>query len=160
MLLNICSGYERARCSRIKWHNCRNVVDEKHTSDNIWSFLGFLHSNMVDSPRSIVLLGSNRNIFGSTSRCRGRYNCLRRAGVWIGALVGKVTSLLTSIALPFTLQWVLSNLSPLNTLIPSSRGLKIIGALDYLTLWGRKSLFSCLRLCLELQLSKTEYRSS
>jgi hypothetical protein len=75
---------------------------------------------MVDSPTSIVLIGSNRNRFGSMSRCRGRYNCLRRASVQIGALVGKVTSLPTSIALLFTLQWVSSSLSPLNTLIPSS----------------------------------------
>jgi hypothetical protein len=52
---------------------------------------------------SIVLLGSTRNKIGSTGRCRGGYSCLRRAGVWIGALVGKVTSLPTSIALLFIL---------------------------------------------------------
>jgi hypothetical protein len=51
--------------------------------------------------------------------------------VWIGALVGKVTSLLTSIALPFTLQWVLSSLSPLNTLIPNSRSLEIVEVLKH-----------------------------
>jgi hypothetical protein len=66
MLLNIYSGYKRMRCSRIKKHKCRSV-DEKHTNDHIRSFLGFLHSNMVDSPMSIVLLGSNRDRVGSTS---------------------------------------------------------------------------------------------
>jgi hypothetical protein len=78
-------------------------MDEKHTNVNIRIFLGFLHINMVDSPMSIVLLGSTRNKIGSTGRCRGGYSCLRRAGVWIGALVGKVTSLPTSIALLFIL---------------------------------------------------------
>jgi hypothetical protein len=115
---------------------------------------------MVDSPMSIVLLGSNRNRIDSTGRCRGRYNYLRRAGERIGALVGKVTSLPSSIALPFTLQWVLSSLCPLNTLIPNSRGLEIIGALNHMTLRGRKSLSSCMRLRLKLQLSRTEHRSS
>jgi hypothetical protein len=43
-------------------------MDEKQTNDNIQSFLGFLHSNMVDSPMSIILLGSNRNRVGSTGR--------------------------------------------------------------------------------------------
>jgi hypothetical protein len=36
-------------------------------------------------------------------RRRGGHGCLRRAVAWIGALVGKVTSLPTSIVLPFTL---------------------------------------------------------
>jgi hypothetical protein len=103
MLLNIRSRYERMRCSRIKQHNYRSVVDEKHTNDNIRSFLGFLHSNMVDPPMSIILLGSNRNRVGSTGKHRGRHSYLRRVGAWIGALVGIVTSLSTSIALPFTL---------------------------------------------------------
>jgi hypothetical protein len=54
--------------------------------------------------------------------------------VQIGALFGKVTSLPTSIGLLFTLYWVLSSLSPLNTLIPSRRGLEIAGALIHLML--------------------------
>jgi hypothetical protein len=81
----------------------QKFIDEKHTNDSIRSFLGFLHSNMVDSPRSIVLLGSNRNIVGSTGRCKGRHRYLRRPGAQIGALVGIVTSLSISIALLFTL---------------------------------------------------------
>jgi hypothetical protein len=68
------------RCSRIKQHNWKSVIDEKHINDNIWSFLGFLHSNMVDSPMSIVLLGSNKNKVGSMGGCRARHSCLRRAG--------------------------------------------------------------------------------
>jgi hypothetical protein len=103
MLLNICSGYERMRCSRIKQHNCRSVVDEKHTNDHVWCFLGFLHCDMIDLPVDVVLLGSNRYRISSTGRRRGGHSRLRRVGAWIGALVGKVTSLPTSIALPFTL---------------------------------------------------------
>jgi hypothetical protein len=100
MLLNICSRYERMLCSRIKQHNYRSVIDEKHTNDNVRSFLGFLHGNMVDSPTGIVLLSSNRKRVGSTGRCSCKHSCLRRAGAWIGALIGVVTSLTTSIALP------------------------------------------------------------
>jgi hypothetical protein len=103
MLLNICSRYERMRYSRIKQHNCRSVIDEKYTNDHVWSVLGFIHCNMIDLPVNIVLLGSNRNRISSTDRRRGGHSCLRRAGARIGALDGKVTSLPTSIALPFTL---------------------------------------------------------
>jgi hypothetical protein len=78
-------------------------LTKKHTNDHVWSFLGFLHYNMIDLPVNIVLLGSNRNKNSSTGRRRGGHSCLRRAGAWIGALVGKVTSLPTSIALLFTL---------------------------------------------------------
>jgi hypothetical protein len=74
MLPNICSRYERMQSSRIKQHNCRSIVDEKHTNDNIMSFLCFFHDNMVDFPTSIVLLGSNRNKVGSTGRGRGSCN--------------------------------------------------------------------------------------
>jgi hypothetical protein len=78
-------------------------VDEKYTNDHVWSFLGFLHYNMIDLPTDIVLLGSNMSRISSTGRCKGGHNYLRRAGAQIGALVGKVTSLPTSIALLFTL---------------------------------------------------------
>jgi hypothetical protein len=103
MNLNICSGYERMRYSRIKQHNCRNVVDEKCTNDHIWSFLGFLHCDMIDLPTNIVLSSSNRNKISPTSKHRGGHSYLRRAVVRIVALVGKVTFLPTSIAPPFTL---------------------------------------------------------
>jgi hypothetical protein len=68
--------------------NCRSVIDEKHTSDHVRSFLGFLQSNMVDSPMSIVLFGSNRNKVGSTSRCRCSSGSLIGTGARIGASVG------------------------------------------------------------------------
>jgi hypothetical protein len=87
------------RCSRIKWHNYRSVVEEKNTNDNIWSFL---HSNMVDSLMSIVLPGTNRNRVGSTGRCKGRHSCLMRVSMWIGALVDSDLSL-HNIGLPFNL---------------------------------------------------------
>jgi hypothetical protein len=60
--------------------------------------LGFFHGDMVDSLTSIVLLGSNKNRIGSI----GRGRCLRRVSMWIGALVGIVTSFSTSIALLFS----------------------------------------------------------
>jgi hypothetical protein len=103
MLLNICSGYERMRCSKIKQHNCRSVIDEKYTKDHVWSLLGFLHYDMIDLPMNIVLSGSKWNRISSTGRHRGGHNCLRRAIVRIGALIVKVTSLPKSIALPFFL---------------------------------------------------------
>jgi hypothetical protein len=65
MLFDICNRYKRLRCSRIKQHNRRSVVDEKHTNDNIRSFLRFFHDHMIDSPTGVVLLGSNRNRVGS-----------------------------------------------------------------------------------------------
>jgi hypothetical protein len=52
---------------------------------------------------NIVLPSINRNIISSSGRRRGGHNCLRRAVVRIGSLVGKVTSLPTSVALSFTL---------------------------------------------------------
>jgi hypothetical protein len=101
MLLNIHSGYERMRCSRINQHNGRSVVDEKHTNDNIRSFLGFLHSNMVDIPTSIVLLGNNRNRVGSTGRCRcsSSSSSLISTGARIGASIG-IMSLLSTVVAP------------------------------------------------------------
>jgi hypothetical protein len=59
--------------------------------------MGFLYSNMVDSPSGIVLLDGNRNRVGSMGRGRCRCRCLRRARAWIGALVSIGTSLSTSI---------------------------------------------------------------
>jgi hypothetical protein len=47
---------------------------------------------------------------------------------------------------------VLGSLGPLNTLIPSTRSLEIIGALNHLMLWGRESLSSCLWSGLKLRL--------
>jgi hypothetical protein len=140
MLLDICSGYEIMRCSRIKQHNCRRVIDEKHTNDYIRSFQGFLHSNTVDSPTSIVLLGSNRNRVGSTSRARCSSSSLISTGAWIGALVSIMALFSTVVAPTISLHQVLGCLGPLNTLIPSSRSLGIVGALNHLMLKGRKSL--------------------
>jgi hypothetical protein len=99
VLLNICSGYEMMRCSRIKQNNCRSVVDEKHTNDHVQSFPGFLHDNMVDSPMSIVLLGSNMNRVGSTSRGRCSSSSLIGMGACIEASVG-VMSLLSTVVAP------------------------------------------------------------
>jgi hypothetical protein len=79
--------------------------------------------------------------------------------VQIGASVG-VMSLFTTVVAPRNnLQQVMASLGPLNTLIPSSRRLEIVGALNHLTLWGIKSMSNCLRPCLNLRLSKTEHRT-
>jgi hypothetical protein len=103
MLLNICSGYERMQCSRIKQHNCRSVVDEKHTNDHVWSFLGFLHCDVIDLSVNLVLSSSNRNRISPTDRRRGGHGCMRRAVALTGALFGKVIFLPTSEAPSFTL---------------------------------------------------------
>jgi hypothetical protein len=99
MLPNICSRYERMQCYIIKQHNCRSVIDEKHTNDNIMSFLYFFHGNMVDSLMSVVLLGSNRNRVDSTGK--GRCSCseLISMSARIGASVVKM-SLFTTIEAP------------------------------------------------------------
>jgi hypothetical protein len=134
MLPNICSRYERMRCSRIEQHYCRSLVDEKHTNDNIRSFLRFFHSHMIDSPTSVVLLGSNKNIVGSTSRGRCSYSRLNNISVWIRASIG-VMSLFTIVIAPtISLLWDLGSLGSLNTLISSSRSLEVVGALNHLTL--------------------------
>jgi hypothetical protein len=92
---------------------------------------------MVDSPMSIVLPSSNRNRVDSTGR--GRCSCseLIRALAWIGASIGKMTFLSTSIAV-----WVLSRLGPLNILISSSRSFEIVGVLNDLMLQSRESFSS------------------
>jgi hypothetical protein len=145
MLPNICSRYERMRCSRIKQHNYRSVIDEKHTNDNIRSFLCFFHNHMIDSLTGVVLLGSNRNRVGSTGRDRCSCSGLISTSARIGASVGIMSFFTTVVAPMISLLWVLGSLGPLNTLISSSRSLEIIGALNHLTLWGRESLSSCLR---------------
>jgi hypothetical protein len=134
MLPNICSGYEKMQCSRIKQHYCRSVIDEKHTNDNIKSFLRFFHSHMVDSPMGVVLLDSDRNIVGSTGRGRCSYSRLIDTSAWIGASIGVMSLFTTVIAPTVSLLQVLGSLGSLNTLIPSSKSLEVIGALNHLTL--------------------------
>jgi hypothetical protein len=134
MLPNICSRYERMRCSRIEQHYCRSVVDEKHTNDNIRSFLRFFHSQMIDSPTGVVLLGSNRNKVGSMGRGRYSYSRLIDMSAQIGASIGVMSLFTTAIAPMVSLLRVLGSLGPPNTLIPSSRGLEVVGALNHLML--------------------------
>jgi hypothetical protein len=127
MLPNIGSRYERMRCSRIKKHYYRNVVDEKHTNDNIRSFLRFFHSYMIDSPMGIVLHGSNRNRVGSTGRGWCSYNMLIDMSAWTGASIGIISLFTIVIAPTISLLRVLGSLGSLNTLIPSSRSLEVVG---------------------------------
>jgi hypothetical protein len=140
MLSNICSRYERMRCSRIKQHNCRSIVDVKQTNDNIRSFLHFFHDHMIDSPTGVVLVGSNRNRVGSTGRGRCSYSGLISMRARVGASIGVMSLFTTVVAPTISLLRVLGSLGPLNTLIPSSRSLEIVGALNNLTLWGREYL--------------------
>jgi hypothetical protein len=115
---------------------------------------------MIDSPIGIVLLGSNRNKVGSTSRGKCSYSRLINMSARIGASIG-VMSLFTIVATPtISLLWVLGSLGSLNTLISSSRSLEVVGALNHLTLRGRESLSSCLQPWLKLRLSRMEHRSS
>jgi hypothetical protein len=127
MLSNICSRYERMRCSKIKQHNYRSVVDEKNTNDNIRSFLRFFHNHMIDSPTGIVLLGSNRNKVGSMGRGRCSCSGLISMSARIGASVGVMSLFTRVVATTISLLWVLGSLGPLNTLIPSSRSVEIVG---------------------------------
>jgi hypothetical protein len=65
---------------------------------------------MVDSPMSIVLLGSNRNRVGSTGRGRCSSSSLISTGALIGASVGIMSLLSTVVAPMISLQRVLSSL--------------------------------------------------
>jgi hypothetical protein len=115
---------------------------------------------MIDISMNIVLSSSNRNRISPMGRRRGGQSCLRRAVALAGALIGKVTFLPRSEEPPFTLYWVLSGLSPINILIPSSRNLGGVGVWHYSALQSRISLPNYLRLQLEQRLSRTEHRSS
>jgi hypothetical protein len=115
---------------------------------------------MIDSPTSVVLLGSNRNKIGSMGRGRCSYSRLIDMSAWIGASIGVMSLFTTVIAPTVSLLRVLGSLGSLNTLIPSSRSLEVVGALNHLTLRGRESLSSYLRPWLKLWLSRTEHRSS
>jgi hypothetical protein len=80
--------------------------------------------------------------------------------VRIGASVGIMSLFSTVVAPTSSLQRALWSLGSLNTLIPSSKSLKIVGALNDLTLWGRESLSGYLQPWLNLRLSWMEHRSS
>jgi hypothetical protein len=160
MLPNICSRYKRMRCSRIEQHYYGSVADEKHTNDNIRSFLRFFHSHMIDSPTGIVLLGSDRNRVGSMGRGRCSYSRLTDTSARIGASIGVMSLFTTAIASTVSLLRVLGSLGFLNTLIPSSKSLEVVVVLNHLTLRGRESLSSCLWPWLKLRSSRTKHRSS
>jgi hypothetical protein len=115
---------------------------------------------MIDSPTGVVLLGSNRNRIGSTGRGRCSYSRPIDTSARIGASIGVMSLFTTVIAHTISLLQVLGRMGSLNTLIPGSRSLEVVGALNHLTLWGRESLSSCLWPWLKLRLSRTEHRSS
>jgi hypothetical protein len=109
---------------------------------------------------SIILLGSNQNRVGSTSGGGRSSSSLIGTGARIGASVG-IMSLVSIVVAPMIcLQWALGSLGPLNALLSSAKSLEIVGALNHLTLQGGKSMSSCLRPWLKLQLSMTKHRSS
>jgi hypothetical protein len=78
---------------------------------------------------------------------------------WIGASIGVMSLFTTVIAPKVSLLRVLGSLRSLNTLIPSSRSLEVVGALNHLTLSSREFLFSCLWPWLKLRLSRMKHRS-
>jgi hypothetical protein len=89
---------------------------------------------MIDSPTGVVLLASNRNGVGSRGRGRYSYSRLIDTSAWIGALIDVMSLFTTVIAPTMSLLRVLSCLGSLNTLIPSSRSLEVVVALNHLTL--------------------------
>jgi hypothetical protein len=91
---------------------------------------------MIDSPTGIVLLGSNRNRIGSTGRGRCSYSRLTDTSVRIGASIGVMSLFTTVIAPTISLLQVMGSLGSLNTLIPSSTSLEVVGVLNHWTLWG------------------------
>jgi hypothetical protein len=94
---------------------------------------------MIESPTGIVLLGSNKNRFGSMGRGRCSYSRLIGTSAWIGASIG-VMSLFTIVIAPtISLLQILGSLVSLNTLIPSSKGLEVVWVLNHLTLWVENS---------------------
>jgi hypothetical protein len=115
---------------------------------------------MIDSPTGVVLFGSNRNRIGSTGRGRCSYSRLTDMSAQIGASIGVMSLFTTTIAPTVSLLRVLGSLGSLNTLIPSSRSLEVVGVLNHLTLRGRESLSSCLWPWQKLRLSRMEHRSS
>jgi hypothetical protein len=115
---------------------------------------------MIDSPTGIVLLGGNRNRVGSTGRGRCSYSRLTDTSARIGASIGVMSLFTTVIAPTVSLLRVWGSLGSRNTLIPNSRSMEIVGALNHLMLWGREYLSSCLRPGLKLWLSRMEHRSS
>jgi hypothetical protein len=78
----------------------------------------------------------------------------------MGATIGVMSLFITVVAPTISLLRVLGTLGPLNTLIPNSKGLEIVGALNHLMLWGRESLSSCLWPWLILQWNRMEHTSS
>jgi hypothetical protein len=86
-----------------------STTAEGSTNDHVWSFLCFLHSNMVDLPTNIVLLGSNRNRVGSMGWCWCSTSSLIRIGARIGASVVVMSLLSTVVAPTISLQQVLGS---------------------------------------------------
>jgi hypothetical protein len=78
----------------------------------------------------VVLLGSNWNIIGSTGRGRCSYSRLTDTSVKIEASIGIMSLFTTVIAPTITLLRVLGSLGSLNTLIPSSRSLEVVGGTE------------------------------
>jgi hypothetical protein len=97
---------------------------------------------MINSSSSVVLLDGNRNGVGTTGRGRCSCRWLISIRAQVGASVSIMSFLSIGIAFLISLRWVLGSLGPLNTLISHSRGLEVVGALNHLMLWSRKSLSS------------------
>jgi hypothetical protein len=89
---------------------------------------------VIDSPTGVVLLGSDRNRVGYMGRGQCSYSRLTDTGAWIWASIGIMSLFTTAIAPTVSLLRVLGSLGSLNTLIPSSRSLEVVGALNHLML--------------------------
>jgi hypothetical protein len=99
---------------------------------------------MIDFPTGVVLLASNRNRVGSMGRGRCSYSRLIDTSARIETSIGIMSLFTIVIVSTISLLQVLGSLGSLNTLIPSSRSLELVGVLNHLTLRGREFLSSCL----------------
>ena len=64
------------RCSGIKQHSGRDVVDRKHTQYNFWCFLGFFGVHVVEAAVAVVGVVGGELLAGGDaalllSRCSG-----------------------------------------------------------------------------------------
>jgi hypothetical protein len=80
------------------------------------------------------MLGRNRNRVGSMGRGRCSYSRLIDTSARIGASISVMSLFTIVIAHTISFLRVLGSLDSLNTLIPSSMSLEVVGALNHLTL--------------------------
>ena len=89
------------RCSGIKQHSSRGVVDRKHTQYHIWGFLGFFGVHVVEAAVAVVgVVGGELLAGGDTalllSRCSGVGVVVAGGSYWGAVEVGVVVVVVAS----------------------------------------------------------------